>query len=130
MVCGEELFAGGGYGAVRAVAPVQCVPEQLPLPRPFRGRRGVGQLQDVAEAVAPGAGVVLEQCAAGVEPADGVRDPALDRLGQPPAVPGGPVRQQLTRLVRALEHGVDGLPGESRRSGIQPGTGEFGRAHQ
>lgn len=52
LVRGEQWLAGGRYGVVRPVPAVEGVPEQCPLPRPVGRRCGMGQLQDVAEAVA------------------------------------------------------------------------------
>ncbi len=126
----QQQVGGRRRGVLGVVAAVQCVLEQLALPRLGRIGRRVGQLQHVAEAVALGRGVVLEQRPAVVEAPGGVGDAALDRLRQVAAVAGRPVREQLARLVRALEDGGDHLAGEAGRLGVQPGPGELGGADQ
>ncbi len=90
----------------------------------------MGQLDHVAEAVALARGVVLEQRAGVVEQADGVRDTALERLGQGPAVARGPVREQLAGLVGAPQHRRDDLPGVPGGARVEPRAGELGGADQ
>ena len=76
-----------GYdGRVRVVAPVQRVLEQVALPGLVRVRCRVHEVEDVAEAVSLGRGVVLQQRLAVVEAPYGVGDAPLDGLGDGSAV--------------------------------------------
>lgn len=111
--------------------PVQRVLEQLALPRLVRVRRRVHQVQDVAEAIALGRGVVLQQRLAAVETSYGVGDTALDGLRDGAAVTRGPVREQFSGLVRAPEDGVDDLSvrGAVGGTGIEAGLHILGGAH-
>src|SRR5580693_10133369 len=85
-------------------------PEQVTLPgRLRRRRRRVNEVDDVPEPEAPGRAVVAEERALVVQPGDGIRDAALDRLGNGPAVAGGPVGEHLAGLVRATQYGTDEL---------------------
>lgn len=109
---------------------VEGVPEQVALPRLPGGGRRVREVEDVTEPVALGVGVVLEERALVVEPLDGVGDAALHRLRQAPAVPRGPVAEQLARLVGALEDAVDGLTGVAGRARVDAGLDELGGADE
>jgi hypothetical protein len=106
--------------AAAAVAPVEGMAEQLALPRLVRRRARVDEVDHVAEAEAPGRGVVLQQGPLGVEPPDGVRDAALDRLGQRAAVDGRPVGEGLARLVGTLQDARDELPVAAVEAGVEP----------
>ena len=125
-VGGEHGQRLGHHGRVRVVPPVQRVLEQLALPRLAGVRRRVHQVEDVAEAVPLGRGVVLQQRLAVVETSYGVGDAPLDGLGHVAAVPGGPVGEQLAGLVRAPQHGGDDL---AVRAGTVGGARVEARLH-
>jgi hypothetical protein len=118
MVRGEGVVRFRQQGAVRVVAAVERVPEQVALPRLVGVRCCVDEVEDVAEPVALGGGVVLEERLAVVQPLDGVGDAALHRLRELPAVLAGPVAEHLPRLVGTLEDGGDdaAVPAFSERA--------------
>ncbi|MET8862538.1 hypothetical protein ABZW11_06230 [Nonomuraea sp. NPDC004580] len=112
------------------MAPIEGMPEKVPLPWLVRVWGRVDEVDDVPEPETLGAGVVLEQAPLGVEPLDGVRDAALDRLRDGSPIRGRPISERLARLVGALQHSVDEPPVQPMLTRGEPRLDRFERGDE